>query len=217
MKKLLYILLVPLMLFSASKKKSYHLNETKIVNPMIVIDPGHGGKDDGTCGKNPYCKEKRLALQTAILIEKHLKQLGYKNIVLTRRTDSFIPLSKRVQIANSLSCDLFISVHYNSCPTSAPSGIEIHYTEDKKNKKRSKASKKLAQLILDKMVYRTKARNRGLKTGKLYVTRNTEMPSVLIEGGFLTNEIEKKNINTWAYRDKIAKSVAEGINKFLRQ
>lgn len=217
MKTLLFILLVPLALSSATKKKSYHLNETKIVNPVIVIDPGHGGKDDGTCGKNPYCKEKRLVLQTALLLEKHLKQLGYKNIVLTRRTDSFIPLSKRVQIANSLSCDLFISIHYNSCPTSAPSGIEIHYTEDLKNKKRTQASKKVAQLILDKMVLRTNARNRGLKTGKLFVTRNTEMPSVLIEGGFLTNEQEKKNINTWAYRDKIAKSMAEGINKFFRQ
>jgi N-acetylmuramoyl-L-alanine amidase len=216
MKKLCFFLLIPMMVFSAAKKKNYHLKDTKIVNPVIMIDAGHGGADKGACVKNPYCKEKRLSLQTALLVEKHLKQLGYK-VIMTRKTDCFVSLDKRVAMANRLSCDLFVSIHYNSCPTTAPNGIEIHFTDDSKNKKKSQASKKLAQNILDRLIHRTKAKNRGLKTGKLYVTKNTEMPSILVEGGFITNLDERKKIRQYQYRDKIAMGIAEGIDRFLKK
>lgn len=218
MKKLFaFFLLVPMLIFSASKKKSdYHLKDSKIVNPVIMLDAGHGGNDKGATVKKPYCKEKRLALQTTLLVEKHLKQLGYK-VVLTRKTDCFIPLAKRVAMANHLSCDLFVSIHFNSCPTESPNGIEIHLTEDPNNINKTKASNKLANSILSSLVFRTKAKNRGLKKGKLYVTRNTDMPSVLVEGGFMTNLNERKKILQYQYRDKIAMGIAEGIDKFLKQ
>lgn len=217
MKKFWIFLFLPLLIFGAPKKKStYHLNDTKIINPTIVIDAGHGGKDHGACVKSPWCREKRLALETALLVEKHLKQLGYK-VIMTRRNDRFVSLEKRVELANKMSSDLFVSIHYNSCPSPQPHGIEIHYTEDKKNKKRTKASEKLAQTVLDKLATRTKARNRGLKKGKLYVTRNAQMPAILVEGGFVTNQTECKKIVQNAYKDTIAKSIAEGIDKFLKQ
>lgn len=216
-KILLLCLLVPAFVFSANKKKTnYHLKDPKIVNPIIMIDAGHGGNDKGACVNKPYCKEKRLALQTAVLVEKHLKQLGYR-VVMTRKTDCFLSLDKRVSMANSLSCDLFVSIHYNSCPSESPSGFEIHFTDDPNNVKKTKASQKLANAILSRLAFRTKAKNRGLKKGKLYVTKNTDMPSVLVEGGFLTNLNERKKILQYAYRDKIAMGIAEGINKFLRQ
>lgn len=216
LKILCFCLFIPLMVFCGNNKKGYHLKSPKIVNPVIMIDPGHGGPDKGACVKNPYCKEKRLALQTALLVEKHLKQLGYK-VLMTRKTDCFVPLEKRVKMANRLSCDLFVSIHYNSCPKPEPHGIEIHFTEDKRNKKKTIASKKLAETILGRLIFRTKAKNRGLKTGKLYVTKNTDMPSILVEGGFITNLTERKKVSQYKYKDKIAKGIAEGIDKFLKQ
>lgn len=191
------------------------LDSPKSVNPLIVIDPGHGGRDQGAQVTKPYCKEKRLALETALLVEKYLKQLGYR-VILTRKSDHFIPLSKRVEIANQAKSALFVSLHYNSCPNAVAHGIEIHYTADDSLKQKTVESKKLAEMILNSLVLRTNAKNRGLKKGQLYVTRNTIMPSILVEGGFLTNMNERNNLINKTYIDKIAKSVAEGIDTYLK-
>src|SRR3989344_636215 len=66
--------------------------------PTVVIDVGHGGTDLGARNHQPYCEEKKLCLSTARLVRKHLEQLGY-HVVMTRQTDSFIPLPQRVEIA----------------------------------------------------------------------------------------------------------------------
>src|SRR5687767_11075767 len=83
------------------------------MRPTIVIDAGHGGIDPGTKAQKPFCEEKRICLQSARLVKKYLDQLGY-HVVLTRNTDTFVPLSRRVEIARQADAALFVSVHFNS-------------------------------------------------------------------------------------------------------
>lgn len=105
------IFLFGLALPFAVQAQPYHQDERYVV----VIDPGHGGKDPGAIGK--YSKEKNINLSVALalgqLIEKNLRQT---QVVYTRKTDTFIPLDRRAQIANKAHADLFISIHTNALP-----------------------------------------------------------------------------------------------------
>ena len=91
----------------------------------IVIDPGHGGKDPGAIGKKGL-KEKDVTLKLAKMLEKELKGKLDADIILTRRTDVFIPLEERTAIANSRDADLFVSLHINASPRRAASGVETY-------------------------------------------------------------------------------------------
>src|SRR3990167_7778435 len=75
--------------------------------PTIVIDVGHGGTDRGAKAKSPYCEEKKVCLLTARLVKQYLEQLGY-HVVMTRSTDSFISLAKRVEIAKQAHANIFV-------------------------------------------------------------------------------------------------------------
>ncbi|MBM3184533.1 MAG: N-acetylmuramoyl-L-alanine amidase, partial [Chlamydiae bacterium] len=77
------------------------------IRPTIVVDAGHGGTDQGAKAKFPYCEEKRIALQTARLVKKYLDQLGY-HVIMTRTTDTFIPLWRRVEIAKQSDAEIFV-------------------------------------------------------------------------------------------------------------
>ena len=213
---------MPLSLMSAPKKKRSSLVESNYSalsfqssNPVIVVDAGHGGLDYGTKAKGPYCVEKRVALETAKLVRKYLDQLGYR-VVLTRSTDVFIPLWRRVQTANKRNCALFVSVHYNSSPTKSAHGIEVFYCDRKKAKKCSKASKKLANRVLKHVIHRTKAKSRGVKKGNFYVIRETKIPAILIEGGFISNYGERCKLKKNRYLDKIARGIADGVDQYFK-
>ena len=184
----------------------------KIQKPLIYLDPGHGGQDFGAVIKAPHFEEKRLCLTTAHYTKRYLEQMGYR-VSLTRSRDFSVPLDKRVNVANKARAGIFVSIHYNSCSNNMANGVEVYYFGDDK---RSMYSKKLAASILQKTTIRTEARSRGIKKGKFYVIKQTAMPSVLIEAGFLTNPYEREKIKQRAYLDKIAKGIAEGIDKFVK-
>lgn len=183
--------------------------------PTIVIDAGHGGTDRGARGRLPYCEEKKLCLQTARLVKQYLDQLGY-HVVMTRSTDNFIPLPRRVEIANQSSCNIFVSVHYNSSRNATAHGIEVFFCDSKEEKARAASSKKLADAILGKVIRRTSAQSRGVKKGNFYVIRETQMPAVLVEGGFITNANERSLIKSRDYQEKIARGIADGIDTYFK-
>jgi len=183
--------------------------------PTIVIDPGHGGTDHGARCKSPYCEEKKLCLQTARLLKKYLDQLGY-HVVMTRTTDAFIPLHRRVEIANQSTCNIFVSVHYNSSRVESAHGIEVFFHDSKEEKNRASSSRKLADAILGKVIRRTSAQSRGVKKGNFLVIRETQMPAVLIEGGFLTNPEERVLVKSRDYQEKIARGIADGIDSYFK-
>jgi N-acetylmuramoyl-L-alanine amidase len=178
--------------------------------PLIVLDPGHGGADEGA--KVHYLMEKRLCLMTTFLVRKYLEELGYR-VIMTRSKDVFIPLQRRVSIANKTKAVLFASIHYNSAPSTEAHGIEVFYHG--KNKQ-SGQSRKLAGLVLNNLVDQTKALSRGVKVGNYHVLRETQMPAILIEGGFITNGIERMQLREKAYLEKISKGIALGIDKYLK-
>ncbi|MBF5059800.1 hypothetical protein NEPTK9_001318 [Candidatus Neptunochlamydia vexilliferae] len=179
---------------------------------LIVIDPGHGGFDIGA--QVQTLKEKALALKTATLVKEYLHKKGYR-VILTRSRDVFISLKKRTTIANDTKSKLFVSIHFNSFRGQKPHGIEIYYY-NKGSKWRQNASKKLAQLVLNGMITATGAHSRGVKQGNFHVIRETQMPAILIEGGFMTNPGEHAKLRSQAYLDKMALSIANGIDKYLK-
>ncbi len=183
-----------------------------VEKPIVVIDPGHGGKDEGARVRTFL--EKQLTLRTAYLTKKHLETLGYR-VVMTRARDVFLPLGTRVVLANRRSPSLFISIHYNSAASPTAKGIEVYYYS-KGQQKRRVASKELAGSILDQMVLETQARSRGTKQGNFQVIRDTTMPAVLVEAGFITNSEERALIGTQTYLDKLAKGIATGLDKYVR-
>lgn len=200
-------------IFSAKHVAVLPPTDFKIEKPLIFLDPGHGGMDLGAVIKYPRCEEKKLNLTTTHYVKKYLEQMGYK-VSMTRSRDFFVPLDKRVKLANKARAGVFVCIHYNSCPSNKVEGIEIFYNES--NNERAKHSKRLASDVLNKTLFRTSAESRGVKKGNLFVIRETNMPSILIEAGFLTNAKERDNIRHRDYLDKIAKGIAEGIDKFVK-
>ncbi len=185
---------------------------TKTANKqLIVIDPGHGGFDIGATVRS--IEEKALALKTSTLVKQYLHQKGYR-VILTRSRDVFISLSKRTNIANDTKSKLFVSIHYNAFKNPQASGIEVYYY-NKGGRWRQDASKKLATLVLNGMIATTGAKNRGVKTGFFHVIRETNMPAILIEGGFITNPQEYAHLADQHYVEKMARSIADGIEKYL--
>lgn len=183
--------------------------------PTIVIDVGHGGTDRGARGHLPYCEEKKICLLTARLVRQYLDQLGY-HVVMTRNTDHFISLPKRVEIASQADANIFVSVHFNSSRSPEAQGIEVFFCDSKEDKIRSTASRKLADSILSRVIRRTTAHSRGVKKGNFYVIRETSMPAVLVEGGFISNAEERNLLKSRDYQEKLARGIADGIDQYFK-
>lgn len=180
-----------------------------------MLDAGHGGEDFGTHSLgNPKYQEKYLNMSTTNMVKSLLQQFGYE-VLMTRNDDTFIALDKRALFANQQKPRLFVSIHFNSAPSTDAEGIEVFYYLDSENKPRTTQSKALAQAILDKTLQNTKAKSRGVKHGNYAVIRETNMPAALIEGGFLTNTEEMEKIKNASYLKSLALGIAQGIQEYL--
>lgn len=216
------LLILPVAFVAAPVR--YQLNEkpicTRVVKktntklPLIYLDPGHGALDFGAVIKRPHVEEKKLCLLTAHYTKRFLEQLGYR-VSLTRSRDIYVPLEKRAKLANRFKAGLYISIHYNSCPNPAIDGIEIYYY-DKPGARKTVSSKRLAGKVLTQMLTKTKARSRGVKRGNFLVIRETKMPAILVEAGFMTNTKERNKIRQRKYLLMLSKGIAEGINSFIK-
>jgi len=188
----------------------------KISNQLIVIDAGHGGEDDGTSSlSTPRYKEKSLTLMTSKLLKTYLQQMGYQ-VKMTRTEDVFVALDKRAIFANAINPALFVSVHYNSAPSTDASGIEIYYYKTDEDETRAQSSRKLAEAVLKRVIQNTEAKSRGVRHGNFAVIRETKVPAILIEGGFMTNQEEMVKIKDPEYIKKLAWGMAQGIADYLK-
>lgn len=172
----------------------------------VVIDAGHGGFNLGQ--RNGQVFEKWLALDVALRLDKYLRKKGVKT-VLTRRSDVFISLPERVRIANRYaSRSVFVSVHFNGASNRSAHGLEtFHY---------SRNSQPLAARIQREIIRATRRRDRGVKTARFHVIRNTKQQAVLVECGFLTNTTEMKICKTGRYRQAMAEAIGRGVIKHLK-
>jgi len=207
------LLFLSFILISASPPAASFINAADA--PTIVIDVGHGGTDRGARGHVPYCEEKKLCLLTARLVKQYLDQLGY-HVVMTRNTDNFISLPRRVEIASQAGANIFVSIHFNSSRSPEAKGIEVFFFDSKEDKTRATASHKLADSILSRIIRKTSANSRGVKKGNFYVIRETSMPAVLVEGGFISNPKERPLLKTREYQEKIAQGIADGIDQYFK-
>lgn len=178
---------------------------------QIVIDPGHGGFEGGAHANGT--DEKDLCLRIGMLLRSRLEHKGY-HVIMTRTRDEHVPLKKRAEIANQSKSQVLLSLHFNAAKSKSAKGIEIFYVSKTENT-RAKKSKLLAQMILSKLLSNTGAESRGVKEGNLCVIRETHMPSVLIEGGFMTNDEELKKIRDERYLDKLAEGISEGLDQYF--
>lgn len=184
--------------------------------PLIIIDPGHGGEDQGTLSLiKPAYQEKFLTLATANLLKGYLQKLGYRT-KMTRTEDVFISLPLRSKIANDANAALFVSVHYNSAPSKEAHGIEVFYYKSETDQKRMNASKDLATEVLGQIIAMSKAKSRGVKAGNYAVIRETKIPAILVEGGFLTNAEELEKIKDPQYLKVLAWGIAQGVDRYIK-
>lgn len=180
--------------------------------PLVVIDAGHGADDHGA--KRHASSEKKLALTTALLLKHQLSERGYR-VLLTRNRDIFIPLERRAVIANESKCALFVSIHYNTAPKEEAHGVEVYFY-GRGQQERQMRSKKLAENVIGGMIKVAGVHSRGVKQGNFCVIRETKMPAILVEGGFMSNPSELKKLKDSRYLEKLAEGMAIGIDQFLK-
>lgn len=178
---------------------------------LIVIDPGHGGEDTG-CEREGV-DEKTINLQISILLQDKLLERGY-DVLMTREEDVEITLEERVNKANSANGDLYISIHQNACEPEEGkvSGMETWYNSTAGGAE----SKRLAGVLHNQLITYTEKNDRGIKEDEtLYVIREADMPSCLIETGFLSDAGDRASLTDPGFQERIADAIAEGIHLYF--
>jgi len=195
--------------------------------PTIVIDPGHGGRDDGARAHGLV--EKELTLDLAFRVQRLLQSSGFKT-ALTRTDDTYLTLPDRVARANEIEHSFFVSLHFNKASNPTASGVETFYASEKVvpeaawtwvgyfSKPEAPAGadsgETLAGYVQAALVNRTDSANRGIAGRELYVVRHTRAPAVLVEGGFISNPFDAQLIGTPEYRERLAASIADGVIEY---
>ena len=196
--------------------------------PTVVIDPGHGGRDEGA--RSHGLVEKQLTLDLAKRVDKRLQTFGFPT-VLTRNDDSFVSLFDRAAIGNRPDDALFVSLHFNQNSSSSASGVETFYETEKvppesawtwigffnkPDTSSCESGETLAGYVQTSLVLRTDAANRGIKRRDLFVCRHVRGPSVLVEAGFISNPVEARMLANGGYRERLATSIVEGVMSYVK-
>ncbi|MEC0089651.1 N-acetylmuramoyl-L-alanine amidase family protein [Paenibacillus macquariensis] len=174
---------------------------------IVVIDPGHGGSDPGALSISKK-HEKDFTLAVSLKVQSLLLKESNIDVVMTRDSDTYPTLSERAQLANRLYADVFVSIHGNSNPSSKPSGTETYYYQ-------RSSSKDLANVIHKYLIKATGLSDRGVKSNSLHVIRETKMPAVLLEIGFLSNSSDELMMYSDDYQNKVAQAIVNGIKEYL--
>lgn len=177
---------------------------------LVVVDPGHGGYDNGSNIDGIY--EQEITLEIAFCLVDKLQELGYETLILREDNDTHLFPEERVEMAEKAKADIFVSIHLNTYDGQEKvSGMETWYCE------KNPGGEELATMVQKAASKATGARDRGLKTSKqLIVIRDTTMPSCLVETGFLTDKAEREALMTKEYQEKVAAGIAQGIDEFVR-
>ncbi|WP_026342464.1 N-acetylmuramoyl-L-alanine amidase family protein [Paenibacillus fonticola] len=174
---------------------------------LVIVDPGHGGSDPGTTSITNV-KEKDFNLAVGLRVDALLKDDPDILIVLTRSDDTYPTRDQRVKLANDLQADIFISIHANSVDNSpTANGTETLYTRD--------SSIPLADVIHKHLLEAVGLKDRNVRQRNLQVTRETTMPAVLLEAGFLSNAHDDAVLKDPVVQDKIAAGIVAAIREYF--
>ena len=175
--------------------------------PLIVLDAGHGGKDTGA----PYFgwDEKDLVLSMTLKVGALLEADGYR-VEYTRSDDTYVSLAARAEQANTQQAEIFVSIHANAFPQNPDiCGVETYYLIG------GERAKDLAEAIHEAVLESTGAVDRSTREANYYVLRYTDMPAVLVETGYMSNEDECTLLASEEYQNLMAQGIAEGIRAYL--
>ena len=173
----------------------------------VIIDAGHGGSDPGAVSRHTQQREKDLVLDMAKRIRSELGR-SFKTVMM-RSDDTFVDLDDRVARANRYGNAVLVSIHFNSGPSHIRGPETYYWRVD---------SHGLAVRLQRAMESASPAENsnRGLVRRRLRLTRNPEIPCVLLEGGYLSNSTESQLIRSPKYRQRLAKAIAGAIRQQAR-
>ena len=219
---------------------------------IIVLDPGHGGVDPGAIGiKGTY--EKKIVLMAAKSIKKILAKSGRYNVILTRKSDRFIPLRKRVAIARRAKADLFISLHADSIKNGAVRGATVYtLSENASDREAAQLAERenksdlivgidldaesqevtdilidlvqretmnqsavFADAIVQEITKKIKTHRRPHKFAGFAVLKALDIPSILLEMGYLSNIKDETLLNTDAFRKKLGRAILLGLDRYF--
>lgn len=219
---------------------------------IVVLDPGHGGKDPGAIGRSFKTYEKNITLSMGQELKRQLEAKGFK-VYMTRSTDIFIPLRKRVAIARSYHADLFISLHADSTLNRKAQGLSIYTLSENASDKEAEAlaerenkadiidgmdfsdnspeindvlislsqndsrnkSSKFAGYVVNEMKQRVTLVSNAHKFAGFAVLKAPDIPSVLVELGYLSNYSEEKFLRQPAYRKKLSEAITKAVMRYF--
>lgn len=210
---LLFALVLGILIASKRIREWTATTQTNTKNPVVVLDPGHGGADPGKVGVN-QAKEKDLNLQIARKVKELLEQAGIE-VFLTRQTDEadaskVQDMKNRVKYINDLSPDLVVSIHQNSYTDSTVKGAQVFYFAH------STMAKTLAECMQEVLHEHFSENHRQAKGNETYyLLKKTEVPTIIVECGFLSNPEEAEQLCTDSYQEQMANGICEGVIKGL--
>lgn len=191
-----------------------------VAGRIVVIDPGHGGNDPGAVAANGVL-EKDVTLGVALHLERLLQRAAV-NVRLTRRDDTDLAdddarvrkgqdLSRRVALGRETRADIFVSIHANSFPSSAWSGAQTFYFPNRSD------DQWLAERIQSRLVAQLGPNRRQAAAADYYVMRESSIPSVVVEVGFLSHPRESELLGSDAYQRRVAEAIYMGIVDYFSQ
>lgn len=224
--------------------------------PVVVIDPGHGGLDSGTTGYSAFT-EKTIVLETALALKDRLEKAGVARVVLTRSTDTFIPLAERVKIARVNRAALFISLHADALArgegqargasvytlSDTASDAEAASLADSENKadliagadlsdepddvagilvdlaqrETRSFSGRVARELVGSMKGAVRLHRTPLKSAGFRVLKAYDVPSVLVELGYLSSADDRRDLTSEAWRERVAEAMTQAIARFFAE
>tara|TARA_Y100001933_G_scaffold42631_1_gene39766 strand:- start:641 stop:1729 length:1089 start_codon:yes stop_codon:yes gene_type:complete len=201
---------------SSNKKNNYDIKTFNLPNVKrdkfyVVIDPGHGGPDSGAIGVNGL-RETDVVLDVSKTVAKLLSEKGVK-VKMTRKDEIDVDLSPRVELANKTKSDIFVSIHANASRGKKRyiNGIETFYYSGWKGRL-------LAEKI-QKEILRVSpgSPDRGVRRGRYFVIKRTNMPAVLVEIGFVTGRLDARRLEKKVHRRRVAFAITKGILEYLKR
>ncbi len=180
----------------------------ELYDKIIVVDAGHGGEDPGTITGGEDCREKDINLGIVMCLKRYLSRLKGVKVYYTRLDDSTVTHSQRLELANNLQADLMLSVHCNSSDSASMSGTEVLYASC------VPASERFAAEMCIACAGATGFRNRGIVArDNIMLLRDTLVPSVIVECGFLSNTAERTFLSNPENHDAIAAELFKVIEE----
>lgn len=185
---------------------------------VVVIDAGHGGRDEGCSGINGS-KESNINLTIAKKLKKDLETLGIR-VVLTRSDNNGLyksnvdnykqsDMSERVKIIEESNADMVISIHCNSYVDSTVSGAQVYYHEG------DEIGKEFAEAVQGQLKNQLQNAREEIGKGDYYLLKETNIPAIIVECGYLSNAQDEENLNDDAFQGRISYAIMCGVIKYF--